>query len=80
MRPSDIRQAPRDGDIVWRDGTCLACGAPTYATDSSHAPDPSEATHTDYYVWCSHAACRHYVGACVGDMECPPAWANHERT
>jgi hypothetical protein len=79
LEHEDIRLHPVDGYISWRDGRCLVCGAVTYGTDVGYAPTPALDETSDYYVWCSNQGCLHYDGTCVGDMECPPPWANHTR-
>lgn len=73
---------PRISMLVdkWRDGTCLTCGSATMGCDSSLAVEADNLGEiADYYVWCTNPSCAHWVGTCVGDQECPPAWANHER-
>ena len=75
----DPRLLPVDEIIIWRDGRCLKCGAPTYESGMS-TPDPiGDKDCFDYCLWCSNPACEHHRGECLGDMECPPEWANHDK-
>jgi hypothetical protein len=34
----------------------------------------------DYYLWCSNSQCEFYSGECMFDDECPPDWADHDKS
>lgn len=89
----DPRKEFVDGKHIWRDGTCLVCGFPTFETGSWNGipdkPAVSEGVGEletvtepyrqffDYFLWCSNPYCEKHVGELMFDTECPPAWANH---
>lgn len=85
---SDVRDVYVDGREIWRDGTCLRCGSPTFETDARRAEGIKGVWFSmgtklgkpgayDYYLWCSNKDCEHHSGECLFDTECPPSWANH---
>lgn len=80
-KPTDDDDPRTNGRVYERDGRCLECGQATFLTDARYAPAdcPNVGDIADYFVWCSNTACPRFAGEVVGDMECPPAWANHER-
>ena len=81
----DPRTLPVDDVSLWRDGRCADCGTPTYGTDAARGPSTNttnveDREMTDYFVWCANVTCPHHAGEYLGDMDCPPSWAVHDRS
>jgi hypothetical protein len=80
---SDPRiEAASDPD-QWRDGICLVCNSPMLQSDALSAqpdcPNFGDRARCDYFCWCSNPECIHFAGECVGDQQCPPDWAIHDK-